>query len=204
MQAVDDVDFGERLVGALPQLVPRLLERHRVRAVVAGLQPRERAEEAARDADVGRFETDVEVVVGPRAVPLLALAVREPAERQQCPDSRTACTPSSNVEAHAGLRAWRRCRARPCGGETRAHGDYGDALILTRGPTGCADRRARPRARAATGRARARRRSPAASGCGRAASRAGGRRRSCDRSPSARDRCASTCRRATPSARGTA
>ena len=32
MQAVDDVDFGERLVGALPQLVPRLLERHRVRA----------------------------------------------------------------------------------------------------------------------------------------------------------------------------
>ena len=83
MQAVDDVDFGERLVRALPQLVPRLLERHRVRAGVARLQPRERAEQAARDADVGRLEADVVVVEGAAAVPLLALAVREPADGQQ-------------------------------------------------------------------------------------------------------------------------
>src|SRR5215472_6356505 len=78
MQAVDDVDFGERLAGALPQLVPRLLERHRVRAGIAGPQPRERAEQTARDADVRRLEADVEVVVRARAVALLALAVREP------------------------------------------------------------------------------------------------------------------------------
>ena len=83
MQAVDDVDFGQRLAGALPQLVPRLLERHRVRPGIAGTQPRERAEQAARDADVGRLEPDVEVVVGARAVALLALAVGEPAERER-------------------------------------------------------------------------------------------------------------------------
>ena len=47
---------------ALPQLVPRLLERHRVGAGVAGLQPRERAEQTARHADVGRLEPDVVVV----------------------------------------------------------------------------------------------------------------------------------------------
>ena len=90
MQAVDDVDFGEGLMGTLPQLVPRLLERHRVRPVVAGLQPRERAEEAAGDADVGRFEADIEVVVRPRAVASSrargSRAIRAPA----CPDSRRA------------------------------------------------------------------------------------------------------------------
>ena len=83
VQAVHHVHFGEWLMGALPQLLPRFLERHRVRAVVARLQPRERAEEATGHADVGRFEADVEVVVGPPAVPLLALAVREPAECQR-------------------------------------------------------------------------------------------------------------------------
>ena len=83
MQAVDDVDFGQRLAGALAQLVPGLLERHRVRAGIARPQPRERAEEAARDADVGRFEADVEVVVRARAVPPLALAIGQPAERER-------------------------------------------------------------------------------------------------------------------------
>ena len=83
MQAIDDVNLGEGLMGALSQLVPRLFERHRVRPVVAWLQARERAEQAAGDADVGRFEPDVEVVVGPRAVPLFALAIGEPAERQR-------------------------------------------------------------------------------------------------------------------------
>ena len=90
MQAVDDVDFGERLVGALPQLVPGLVERHRVGAGIARLQPRERAEQAAGDADVGRLEADVVVVVGAAAVPLLALAVGEPADREQIGRTRTA------------------------------------------------------------------------------------------------------------------
>ena len=90
MQAVDDVDFGERLAGALPQLVPRLLERHRVRAGVAGPQPRERAEQAARDADVGRFEADVEVVVG-RARRAASRARGWRASRARaCRDTRTA------------------------------------------------------------------------------------------------------------------
>src|SRR5262249_33800286 len=35
MQAIDDVDFGERLAFALQQLAPRLLERQGVRAGVA-------------------------------------------------------------------------------------------------------------------------------------------------------------------------
>ena len=83
MQAVDDVDFGQRLAGALAQLVPRLFERHRVRAGVAGPQPRERAEQAAGDADVGRFEPDVEVVVRARAVAALALAIGQPSQRQR-------------------------------------------------------------------------------------------------------------------------
>ena len=83
VQAVDDVEFGQRLVRALTQLVPRLLERHRVRLGHPGLQPRERAEQAARLADVGRLETQVVVEVGARAVALLALAVRQPADGQQ-------------------------------------------------------------------------------------------------------------------------
>ena len=78
------MQLGERLVGALAQLVPGLLERHRVRvAASVGLQPRERAEQAARLADVGRLEAQVVVEVGARAVALLALAVREPADREQ-------------------------------------------------------------------------------------------------------------------------
>ncbi len=83
MEAVHDVDFGQRLPVALAQLVPRLLERHRVRPGVARTEPRERAEQAARDADVGRLEPDVEVVIRARPVPLLALAVREPAEGER-------------------------------------------------------------------------------------------------------------------------
>src|SRR5687768_3909845 len=75
IQAVDDVDFGERLVRALAELVPRLLERHRVGLGHAGLQTREGAEEAARLADIRRLETQVVVEVGARAVTLLALAV---------------------------------------------------------------------------------------------------------------------------------
>ena len=35
MQSVDDVHLGQRLIGAVPQLVPRLVERHRVRIRVA-------------------------------------------------------------------------------------------------------------------------------------------------------------------------
>jgi hypothetical protein len=83
VQAVDDVDFGDRLAGALPQLVENLLDRHGVRARHAFLQPRERAEQARRFADVGRFEPQVVIEVGARAVTPLALAIGDPAERQQ-------------------------------------------------------------------------------------------------------------------------
>ena len=88
VQTVDDVDLGERLMGALPQLVPRLLERHRVGAVVARLEAGERAEQAARDADVGRLEADVVVVEGSRAVPLLALRGWRASRRRGDPGSR--------------------------------------------------------------------------------------------------------------------
>src|SRR5262249_23119194 len=44
---------------------------------------RERAEETRGDADVRRLETDVVVVEGSRAVALLALAVRQPADGQK-------------------------------------------------------------------------------------------------------------------------
>src|SRR5207253_10835466 len=83
MQPVDEMNFGERLVTPLAQLVPRLLERHRVRAAVARLEPRKGAEEATRDADVGRLQPDIEVVERAAAVPPLALAIGEPADREQ-------------------------------------------------------------------------------------------------------------------------
>ena len=83
VQAVDDVDFGDGLAGALPELVEDLLDRHRVRAGHALFQPRERAEQARRFADVGRFEPQVVIEVRARAVTALALAVGDPAERQQ-------------------------------------------------------------------------------------------------------------------------
>ena len=80
MQPVDDVDFGERLVRALPQLGEHLLDAHRVRARVARLEPRERTEQARRFADVGRLEPQVVIEVGARAVPPLALAIGQPAD----------------------------------------------------------------------------------------------------------------------------
>jgi hypothetical protein len=83
MQAVDDVDFGQRLMRPPAQFVPGLLERQRVRAGIARPQPRERAEQAGGDADVRRFDPDVVVVVGARSVALLALAVGQPSQSQQ-------------------------------------------------------------------------------------------------------------------------
>jgi hypothetical protein len=83
MQAVDDVQLRERLIGAPPQLVPRLLEGHRVRARHSGLQARERAEQAARHAHVRRLDAEVVVEIRVRAVPLLTLAVGEPPDSEQ-------------------------------------------------------------------------------------------------------------------------
>src|SRR6185436_5964838 len=80
MQAVDDVNFGQRLMRAITKFVPRLLERHRVRPGISGPETRERTEEAARYTDVGRLETDVEVVVRPSGVPFLPFSICEPAE----------------------------------------------------------------------------------------------------------------------------
>ena len=83
IQPVDDVQLGERLIGAATQLVPRLLERHRVGRGVGRLQPRERAEQTARDADVGRLEPQVVVEVRARGVALLALAIRQRSDGEQ-------------------------------------------------------------------------------------------------------------------------
>src|SRR5258708_34532860 len=83
MPTVDDGALGQRLTGARPQLVPRLLERHRVRPGIAGTESGEGAEQAACHADVRRLEPDVEVVIGARAVPLLPLTVRQPAKAQR-------------------------------------------------------------------------------------------------------------------------
>ena len=113
MQPVDDVDFGEGLMGTAAQLVPDLLERHRVRARITRLEPRERAEEAAGDTDVGRLEADVEVVVRPLAVTTFALAVGEPAKRQQVGAGEQ---PNAvlEIEAHPRLEPLvDRCEAEP-------------------------------------------------------------------------------------------
>ena len=83
MQSVDDVHLGERLPGTLPELTEDLLERHRVGAWIARLQAGKRTEQARRFADVGRFEPQVVIEVGARAVPPLALAVGEPADGEQ-------------------------------------------------------------------------------------------------------------------------
>ena len=85
VQAVDDVDLGDRVGGGDARAQPpqRLLVRHRVGAGVAGLEARERAEHAARLAHVGGV--DVHVAVEERAVAVQALAhlVGERADLQQ-------------------------------------------------------------------------------------------------------------------------
>ena len=83
MQAVDHVHFGQGLVPPGPQLVPHLVERQGVGAVVTRLQPGERAEQTARDADVGRLDPDVVIEERPAGMPPFALAVGEPAQRQE-------------------------------------------------------------------------------------------------------------------------
>src|ERR1051325_5124056 len=77
IQAVDDVELGEGLVRALAQLVPGLFERHRVCLGHTWLESRERAEQTTRLADVGRFEPQVVVEIGARAMTLFALTVRQ-------------------------------------------------------------------------------------------------------------------------------
>ena len=90
------------LVRPLPQLLPRLLQRHRIGAGVTRLETRERAEQAARHADVGGLEPDVVVVESPMAVPALALAVGEPADGEQI---RTVEQSDAfvEIEAQAGI-----------------------------------------------------------------------------------------------------
>ena len=109
MQPVDDVDFGEGLGGAAAELVPGFVERHRVGAGVAGLEPRERAEEAARHADVGRLDADVVVVEGLRAVPLLAFAIGQPAHRQEVGTVEKPHT-VGEIEPDAGIQLVRNVR----------------------------------------------------------------------------------------------
>jgi hypothetical protein len=104
-------------MAALAELVPRLLERHRVRAGIARFQPRKRAEQTACDAHIGRFEADVVVVEGAAGVPLLAFPIRQPADQQQIgcleqPDSVVQIQPDSgrkflfDVRKAGGAEAW--------------------------------------------------------------------------------------------------
>src|SRR2546430_3211272 len=83
VEAVHQVNLGQRLMPALTQLVPGLLERHRVRAGVARFQARKRTEQTTGDTDIRRFEPDVEVVEGSAAVALLAFTIGEPADREK-------------------------------------------------------------------------------------------------------------------------
>ena len=85
VQAVDDVDLRDRIAGgdARAQLPPRLVVRHRVRALVARLQARERAEHAARLADVGGVDVQVAVEEGAVAVQALAHLVGQRADLEQ-------------------------------------------------------------------------------------------------------------------------
>ena len=117
VQSVDDVHLGKRPSGALAQLAPGLLEAHRVGAVVARLEAREGAEQAARHADVGRLQPDVVVEKGVVAVPLLALAVREPADGEQVRGLEEA-DPVAEVQANAFVELGRDVakpgRSQPC------------------------------------------------------------------------------------------
>ena len=120
VQAVDDVDLGHRLIAAPAELVPGFLERHGVRPGVPRLEPREGAEQTAGDAHVGRFEADVVVVVGAAAVPLLAFAIGQPADRQQI-GALEQTTPVVDRQPLAGVEPVRdveEMRVR----EPRAHG----------------------------------------------------------------------------------
>ncbi len=95
MQAVDDVDLGERLRVAAAQLVEDLLERQRVGLRIAGPQPRERTEQATRHADVRGLEPEVEVVVGAARRAAARARGWRASRRRAGPGSRTARTPSS-------------------------------------------------------------------------------------------------------------
>jgi hypothetical protein len=112
IEAVDDVQFGKRLVGTASKLVPRLLERHRVGRGIRRLKARERAEQAARDADVGRLETQVVVEVGARAVALLALAVRQRSDGKQigCVEQRHAVLEREALSCREASRRFQRVR----------------------------------------------------------------------------------------------
>ena len=85
VQAVDDVDLGDRVGGGDARAQPpeRLLVRHRVGAGVADLEARERAEHAARLADVGGVDVQVAVEVGAVAVQPLAHLVGERADLEE-------------------------------------------------------------------------------------------------------------------------
>jgi hypothetical protein len=83
MEPVDDMDFGERFVHALPKLGKDLLERHRMRAGIVRTQARKRAEEARGLADVRGLEPQVVIEIRPTAMPPFAFAIRHPPDGQK-------------------------------------------------------------------------------------------------------------------------
>ena len=101
MQSADDVKLGDRFGPASARGLPHLVERHRVRLRIARFLA-ERAQPAARNADIRRVDVAVHVEVRDVAVQPLADDVRHVAERQ---DVRRAIQRHAVVEAKplAGL-----------------------------------------------------------------------------------------------------
>ena len=82
MQAADDVELGDRLGIALAGAFPDVFERHLIGGGVTLLAP-EGAELAGGDADVGRVDVPIDVVVGRIAVQTLAHDVSQVTETKQ-------------------------------------------------------------------------------------------------------------------------
>ena len=94
-------------MSALPQLAQHLFNAHRVSAFVARLQPGEGAKQARRLAHVGRFQAQVVIEVGARAVTTLPFAIGEPPDREEV-GVLSKRTPSSTKAARAAQFSWRR------------------------------------------------------------------------------------------------
>src|SRR5438309_1509955 len=102
MEAIDDVNFSERLAGTVAKPRPGLFVRHRVRARIARFEARKRAKETARHTHVRGLEPDVVVEIRAPGVPPLTFAIRQPADGKQVRGGKQA-HPISEAQTNAGL-----------------------------------------------------------------------------------------------------
>ena len=103
MQSVDDVHLSQCLIAALTQLVPGLLQRHRIGTRITGLEPGKRTEQTARHADVRGFESKIVIEESVVPVPSLTFAVGQPPDGEQIGTSQKLdavfeTQPSTSVE----------------------------------------------------------------------------------------------------------